>query len=69
VKHAAATWSRYPPTPARFRVRNIVRNEACLTPSSSSTRTESALLVGSTIRAKTNCSNAASSTTPNPSRA
>jgi hypothetical protein len=68
-KHAAATWSRYPPTPARFNERNIVRSDACSTPSSSSTRSESVLLVGSTIRAKTSCSNAASSTASNPSRA
>ena len=47
----------------------MVRSDACSTPISSSTRTESALEVGSTIRASTSCANAASPSASNPSRA
>lgn len=46
----------------------MVRSDACGMPISSRTRTESALLVGSMIRASTSCWNAASSMTSNPSR-
>jgi hypothetical protein len=46
-----------------------VRSDPCTTPSSSSTRSESALLVGSTILASTSCSNAGSPMVSNPNRA
>ena len=46
----------------------MVRSEPCSTPTSSSTRSEPALLVGSTIRASTSCLNDLSPTASNPNR-
>lgn len=46
-----------------------MRSDACGTPSSSGTRSESALLVGSTIRASTSALNASSPRASNPNLA